>query len=69
MILSCVFEEYRKAAEVKATVDKDIAKLDEKLKRLMRLRLEDEIPKDSYLELKKEIDQEKNRTLKQKAYS
>ena len=54
-----VFEEYRKAAEVKATVDKDIAKLDEKLKRLMRLRLEDEIPKDSYLELKKEIDQEK----------
>lgn len=47
-----VFEEYQKAAEIKATVDKEIAKLDEKLKRLMRLRLEDEIPKDSYLELK-----------------
>lgn len=48
-----------KAAEIKATVDKEIVKLDEKLKRLMRLRLEDEIPKDSYLELKKEIEQEK----------
>lgn len=54
-----VFEEYQKAAEVKATVDKEIAKLDEKLKRLTRMRLEDEIPKDSYLELKKEIEQEK----------
>ena len=54
-----VFMEYQKAAEIKATVDKEIVKLDEKLKRLMRLRLEDEIPKDSYLELKKEIEQEK----------
>ena len=54
-----VFEEYQKAAEIKATVDKEIAKLDEKLKRLTRMRLEDEIPKESYLELKKEIEQEK----------
>lgn len=54
-----VFEEYQKATEIKATVDREIAKLDEKLKRLMRLRLEDEIPKESYLELKKEIEQEK----------
>jgi DNA invertase Pin-like site-specific DNA recombinase len=54
-----VFQEYQKAAEIKATVDKEIAKLDEKLKRLTRMRLEDEIPKESYLELKKEIEQEK----------
>ena len=53
-------KEYQKAAEIKATVDKEIAKLDEKLKRLTAVkRLEDEIPKDSYLELKKEIEQEK----------
>ena len=49
-----VFQEYQKAAEIKATVGKEIAKLDEKLKRLTRMRLEDEIPKESYLELKKE---------------
>lgn len=54
-----VFEEYQKAAEIKSTVDKEITKLDEKLKRLTRMRLEDEIPKDSYLDLKKEIEQEK----------
>lgn len=54
-----VFQEYQKAAEIKATVDKEIAKLDEKLKRLTRMRLEDENPKESYLELKKEIEQEK----------
>lgn len=47
------------AADIKATVDKEIAKLDEKLKRLTRMRLEDEIPKEYYLELKKEIEQEK----------
>lgn len=47
------------AVDIKATVDKEIAKLDEKLKRLTRMRLEDEIPKESYLELKKEIEQEK----------
>ena len=47
------------AANIKSTVDKEIAKLDEKLKRLTRMRLEDEIPKESYLELKKEIEQEK----------
>ena len=54
-----VFEEYKKAAEIKASVNKEIAELDEKLKRLTRMRLEDEIPKESYLELKKEIEQEK----------
>lgn len=47
------------AADIKATVDKKIAKIDEELKRLTRMRLEDEIPKESYLELKKEIEQEK----------
>ena len=37
----------------------NVAKLDEKLNRFTRMRLEDEIPKESYLELKKEIEQEK----------
>ena len=34
-----VFKEYQKAAEIKATVDKEIVKLDEKLKRLMRFKV------------------------------
>ena len=50
---------FRNARETISRVDKEIAKLDEKLKRLTRMRLEDEIPKESYLELKKEIEQEK----------
>lgn len=54
-----VFEEYREAETVKAQVQETLAKLDEKLRKLMRMRLEDEISKESYLELKNEIEKEK----------
>ena len=54
-----VFNEYREAETIKEQVMAELAKSDEKLKKLTRMRLEDEITKADYLELKKEIEQEK----------
>ena len=54
-----VFMEYREAETVKDRVTEQLAKLDEKLKKLTRMRLEDEITRESYFEFKSEIEKEK----------
>lgn len=54
-----VFMEYREAETVKDRVTEQLAKLDEKLKKLTRMRLEDEITRKSYFEFKSEIEKEK----------
>lgn len=51
--------EYREAETVKDRVTEQLAKLDEKLKKLTRMRLEDEITRESYFEFKSEIEKEK----------
>ena len=53
-----VFMEYREAETVKDRVTEQLAKLDEKLKKLTRMRLEDEITRESYFEFKSEIEKE-----------
>ena len=50
---------YREAETVKDQVTEQLAKLDEKLKKLTRMRLEDEITRESYFEFKSEIEKEK----------
>lgn len=50
---------YREAETVKDRVTEQLAKLDEKLKKLTRMRLEDEITRESYFEFKSEIEKEK----------
>lgn len=52
--------------EIKAKLDQDIAKIEEKLKRLTRMRLDDEISKADYLEYKSEIEKDKERVIKQR---
>ena len=47
-------------------MDQDIAKIEEKLKRLTRMRLDDEISKADYLEYKSEIEKDKERVIKQR---
>ena len=54
-----VFMEYREAETVKDQVMEQLARLDEKLKKLTRMRLEDEITRESYFEFKSEIEKEK----------
>ena len=54
-----VFMEYREAETVKDQVTEQLAKLDEKLKKLTRMRLEDEVTRESYFEFKSEIEKEK----------
>ena len=54
-----VFMKYREAETVKDRVTEQLAKLDEKLKKLTRMRLEDEITRESYFEFKSEIEKEK----------
>ena len=54
-----VFMEYREAETVKDQVTEQLARLDEKLKKLTRMRLEDEITRESYFEFKSEIEKEK----------
>ena len=54
-----VFMEYREAETVKDRVTEQLVKLDEKLKKLTRMRLEDEITRESYFEFKSEIEKEK----------
>ena len=44
---------------MKDRVREQLAKLDEKLKKLTRMRLEDEITRESYFEFKREIEKEK----------
>ena len=44
---------------MKDRVTEQLAKLDEKLKKLTRMRLEDEITRESYFEFKSEIEKEK----------
>ena len=51
--------EYREAETVKDRVTEQLVKLDEKLKKLTRMRLEDEITRESYFEFKSEIEKEK----------
>ena len=52
-------------AEQAETV-KMIAKLDEKMKRLTRMRLEDEISKEEFLEYKSEIEKEREKVVQQR---
>lgn len=54
-----VFMEYREDETVKDRVTEQLIKLDEKLKKLTRMRLEDEITRESYFEFKSEIEKEK----------
>lgn len=53
-----VFMEYREAETVKNQVAEQLAGLDEKLKKLTRMRQEDEITRESYFEFKSEIEKE-----------
>ena len=46
------YEKSRQTDEVKSKLNQEIAKLDEKMKRLTRMRLDDEISKADYLEYK-----------------
>ena len=52
-------KEDREAETVKDRVTEQLVKLDEKLKKLTRMRLEDEITRESYFEFKSEIEKEK----------
>lgn len=61
------YEENKHNEEIKAKLDQDIAKIEEKLKRLTRMRLDDEISKADYLEYKSEIEKDKERVIKQRA--
>lgn len=60
------YEENKHNEEIKAKLDQDIAKIEEKLKRLTRMRLDDEISKADYLEYKSEIEKDKERVIKQR---
>ena len=50
----------------KVRLNQDIAKLDEKMKRLTRMRLEDEISKEEFLEYKSEIEKEREKVVQQR---
>ncbi len=41
-------------------MEKEIEKIDEKLKRLMQMRLDDELPKEEYLEFKSDLENKRN---------
>lgn len=61
------FREGRKQTDaLKEKLNQDIAKTDEKLKRLTRMRLEDEISKEDYLEYKTEIEKEREKLIQKR---
>lgn len=55
------YEKSRQTDEVKSKLNQEIAKLDEKMKRLTRMRLDDEISKVDYLEYKSEIERDREK--------
>ena len=60
------YEKSRQTDEVKSKLNQEIAKLDEKMKRLTRMRLDDEISKADYLEYKSEIERDRERLIQQR---
>ena len=44
----------------KSELDKEIAKIDAKMKRLTQMRLDDELPKNEYLEFKSDLESKRN---------
>lgn len=65
------FEEWnaqgrRQTDALKDRLNQDIAKLDEKMKRLTRMRLEDEISKEEFLEYKSEIEKDREKIVQQR---
>lgn len=61
-----VHEGRRQTDALKDRLNQDIAKLDEKMKRLTRMRLEDEISKEEFLEYKSEIEKEREKVVQQR---
>ena len=61
-----VHEGRRQTDALKDRLNQDIAKLDEKMKRLTRMRLEDEISKEEFLEYKSEIEKEREKIVQQR---
>lgn len=61
-----VHEGCRQTDALKDRLNQDIAKLDEKMKRLTRMRLEDEISKEDYLEYKSEIEKDREKIVQQR---
>lgn len=51
----------------KSELDRDIAQLDAKIKRLTQMRLDDELPKSEYLEFKSDLDCKKYRLVQQRS--
>ena len=60
------YEKSRQTDEVKSKLNQEIAKLDEKMKRLTRMRLDDEISKADYLEYKSEIERDREKLIQQR---
>ena len=65
------FEEWNAQGRIqtdalKDRLNQDIAKLDEKMKRLTRMRLEDEISKEEFLEYKSEIEKDREKIVQQR---
>lgn len=56
----------RQTDALKDRLNQDIAKLDEKMKRLTRMRLEDEISKEEFLEYKSEIEKDREKIVQQR---
>lgn len=61
-----VREGRRQTDALKDRLNQDIAKLDEKMKRLTRMRLEDEISKEEFLEYKSEIEKDREKIVQQR---
>ena len=56
----------RQTDALKDRLNQDIAKLDEKMKRLTRMQLEDEISKEEFLEYKSEIEKDREKNVHQR---
>ncbi len=62
-----VYEDERESEQLKEDLEKQIAKLDEKSKKLTRMRLDDEISKTEFLEYKNEIETERGKLIQKRS--
>lgn len=60
------YEKLQENIEAKAKLEQEISKLDEKMKRLTRMRLDDEISKTDYFEYKAELEKDRDKLMRQK---